>query len=436
MARPRKKKRQACSVEVTASGLLRFRFRARMPSGAERKFAEATALRDTPQNRDRVQRQAQLIGAEIRAGAFDYLKWFPNGNRASEFLIAAGRKPIANGARSDWTIRRYYADWIDRKTVPNVRASAARDYRGHFNGYILDVLGDTPLDELSLAHIEDLRTAMRKRKGDDGKPLQPLSDKTIRNVIDGSLRAMVRDAIEDDIPAAFPFPKVRWPEKIVPGPSPFTAEERDKLLDYFAKKKWKAGGFNDTKAHYPYFALLYTLFFTGMRPSEAVALRIRSLNLKARTLQVDRSRHLGEEAPPKTARARRAVRLTPKNAEVLSRLIGLKAKPDGYLFLNIRGEPIIAANFYDLFRDAQTALEITPLRDLYSAKDSYISLALTNGVSLTWLSEQTGVAVATLLKHYGRFIHSTAADDLELSKIDGSAVRVGHRFGHRNDAHP
>jgi hypothetical protein len=52
------------------------------------------------------------------------------------------------------------------------------------------------------------------------------------------------------------------------------------------------------------------------------------------------------------------------------------------------------------------------------------------------LSEQTGVAVATLLKHYGRFIHSTAADDLELSKIDGSAVRVGHRFGHRNDAHP
>lgn len=148
-------------------------------------------------------------------------------------------------------MRRYYADWIERKVVPYVRASAARDYRGHFKGYILDVLGDTALEELSLAHIEELRSAMRKRKPEiPGKTVPPLSEKTIRNVIDGSLRAMVRDAIEDDIPAGFPFPKVRWPEKIVPGPSPFTAEERDKLLDYFAKKKWKVGGFNDTKAHY------------------------------------------------------------------------------------------------------------------------------------------------------------------------------------------
>lgn len=408
-----------------------------MPNGAERKFAEATALRDTPQNRDRVARQAELIGAEIRAGVFDYLKWFPHGNRASDFLIAAGRKPAAKGARGNSpTIRGYYADWIERKVVPDVRASAARDYRGHFKGYILDVLGDTPLEDLSLAHIEELRSAMRKRPvGPDGKPQRPLSEKTIRNVIDGSLRALVRDALEDEIPAAFPFPKVRWPEKIVPGPSPFTSEERDSLLDYFAKKKWKVGGFNDTKAHYPYFALLYTLFFTGMRPSEAVALRIRSVNLKARTLQVERSRHLGEEAAPKTARARRTVRLTPKNSEVLARLVGLKAKPDSYLFLNVRGEPVIPANFYDLFRDAQAALEVTPLRDLYSAKDTYISLALTNGVSLTWLSEQTGVAAATLLKHYGRFVHSSAADDHELSKIEGIPVQFGHRFGHPDGLH-
>ena len=70
-----------------------------------------------------------------------------------------------------------------------------------------------------------------------------------------------------NVPAAFPFPKVRWPEKIVPGPSPFTAEERDQILDYFKAKRWKVGGFNDTRLHYPYFAFLFALFFTGMRPS-------------------------------------------------------------------------------------------------------------------------------------------------------------------------
>ncbi len=83
----------------------------------------------------------------------------------------------------------------------------------------------------------------------------------------------------------------------------------------------------------------------------------------------------------------------------------------------------------------QRVLSISPLRDLYSAKDTYISLALTNDVSLAWLSEQTGVAVTTILKHYGRFIHSSQTDDFEMSKIeDGKgvdAVQFGHRDGHR-----
>lgn len=166
--------------------------------------------------------------------------------------------------------------------MPQVRASAARDYRGHFNGYILDVLGDVLFEGLSLAHLEELRTKLRQR---------PVSEKTIRNVIDGSLRAMIRDARRDDIEAGFPFPNMTWPAKIVPGPSPFTAEERDELLAHFRNKRWKVGGFNDTQPHYPYFAFL-----------------------DARTIFVDRSRHLGQEAATKTAGSRRTVRLTRENA--------------------------------------------------------------------------------------------------------------------------
>jgi integrase len=308
---------------------------------------------------------------------------------------------------------------------PVVRASAARDYRSHFRNYILKAFGEVALELLSLAHIEDLRVTMRKRG---------LSEKTIRNTIDGSFRAMVRDAIQEGIAAAFPFAKLRWPTRIVPGPSPFTEQERDQILDFFRCKRWKVGGFNDTRPHYPYFAFLYTLFFTGMRPSEAVAVRLGNVNLQTRTIQIERSRHLGAEAAPKTLGARRAVRLTKNNAEVLLPLIESNAEPNDYLFGNIRSEPINAANFYDLFRDAQRALSVSPLRDLYSTKDTYISVALTKGVTLTWLSEQTGVAVATILRHYGRFLHSTRADDLEMSKIDvrlrQNSAQIGHRIGH------
>ncbi len=243
----------------------------------------------------------------------------------------------------------------------------------------------------------------------------------------------MRDALQAEIPAAFPFPKLRWPEKIVPGPSPFEAGERDRILDYFRARKWKTGGFNDTRPHYSYYAFLHTLFFTGMRPSEVAAVRRRTVNMQTGTIQVERSRHLGLEAPPKTQRARRAIRLARQNVDVLRPLIEVKG-PDDYLFENVRCQPIEPANFYDLFRDAQRALGITPLRDLYSTKDTYISLALTNGVSLTWLSEQTGVAVATILRHYGRFLHSSEADAIELAKIAGSGAQTTlepPKFEHR-----
>jgi hypothetical protein len=58
-------------------------------------------------------------------------------------------------------------------------------------------------------------------------------------------------------------------------------------------------------------------------------------------------------------------------------------------------------------------------------------------VSVTWLSERTGVALSTILKHYGRFIHSSQANDLEMSKIEIvkplKKVQFGHRFGHPKD---
>lgn len=69
---------------------------------------------------------------------------------------------------------------------------------------------------------------------------------------------------------------------------------------------------------------------------------------------------------------------------------------------------------------------VSGLRDLYATKDTYVSAALTRGVNLTWLSEQTGVADITLRKHYGRFIHSDVADALELAKIEAIPIQTVH----------
>ncbi len=96
------------------------------------------------------------------------------------------------------------------------------------------------------------------------------------------------------------------------------------------------------------------------------------------------------------------------------RVMELVADPDTYVFRNSLGNLIDQKSFCKTFCAAQRALGIR-LRD---PKDTYVSAALTNRVNLTWLSEQTGAAEATLRSHYGRFIHSSLSDKIELGKID------------------
>jgi hypothetical protein len=48
--------------------------------------------------------------------------------------------------------------------------------------------------------------------------------------------------------------------------------------------------------------------------------------------------------------------------------------------------------------------------------DTYISFALTRGVNIPWLEQQTGVRYETMLRHYGQFLRSEGAS--QLAKLD------------------
>jgi hypothetical protein len=156
------------------------------------------------------------------------------------------------------TLRGYYQSWIEGKLPPLVRPSRARDYRNHFRTYILPSMAEVELTSLSLEHLEDLRLHLHAKQG--------LGLKTVRNVIDSSLRAMFRDARRAGVEAAFPFGDLEWPRRIVPGPDPFTEEERDRLLQYFLRKPWRLGrhqGHYQAKAYFPYYAFLFTPVLHG-----------------------------------------------------------------------------------------------------------------------------------------------------------------------------
>ena len=236
--------------------------------------------------------EAAVMSQEMAEGRFDYLRWFPEGSKAHLFHQKASPVKVAPK-----NLTRYVADvWLPRKTPPNVRASLEITYRKHWRKHIEPPFGGLPLVAITTAALVDFKTTLTAAEP-KGKGLKM---KTARDVIDGTFRAIYRDArTVDHFVMDDPFAGVTWPRKVDPEPDPFTAEERDLVLDFFWRRK---------RHYYP---LVYTLFFTGLRTGEAVGLRWGAVNLRRSTLSVRVSRTLGEDNPPKTRRARARSRCAP-----------------------------------------------------------------------------------------------------------------------------
>ena len=232
----------ACTVKVNRHGLLALRL---YWNGAE--SLEGTRLKDTPKNRKRTQARAELISEEIEQGTFDYIKWFPAGNRAAKL------KSQSIAASQPQTVAAYYNDWIDRKKPPFVRPGLHYDYKRQFARYILPKFAEKLIIDVKLSDLEAFRSYLNQEKN--------LSLKSCRNIIDGTFRAMMRDARKHGIGEKDYFADLEWPRISTPKPDPFTAGERELILGHFKVKR-------------PFYhAFVLTQFWTGMRPSEAIALR-------------------------------------------------------------------------------------------------------------------------------------------------------------------
>jgi hypothetical protein len=96
---------------------------------------------------------------------------------------------------------------------------------------------------------------------------------------------------------------------------------------------------------------------------------------------------------------------------LLRALQPLHVTPTTPVFTHTRGGPIEPNSFLPHWYAAQRACGIR-VRGLYSTKDTFVTTALTAGVKIAWLEEQTGVAYATLKRHYGKWMPLDEAGEL------------------------
>jgi hypothetical protein len=124
------------------------------------------------------------------------------------------------------TLARYVREhFLPYNQPPRVRKAQARDYRRHFT-IVIERLGDVPLATLAPVDVHGLQAELLNRG---------LSVKYVKNILSGSLRALIAQALDGRAIAADPFPRrLKWPRWKPPGADPLTADERTRIVTWFA----------------------------------------------------------------------------------------------------------------------------------------------------------------------------------------------------------
>jgi integrase len=230
---------------------------------------------------------ALTISGEIKKGSFDYLQFFPNGNKAHLFRR---QEDIPSTLQ---TVEGYFRIWIKQQS-DHVRPHRLKDYNSTIDGHILKTrIGGQRFGkiQLSLLKVTDLKALQSSLKA------KGLKATSVNGIIHSCLRAMLRDArMEGHLKVDLydrvffkPLPLTDVKSSI----DPYTSEEREIILEAFRTQR---------PHYYPF---VFFQFWQGARPSEAMALRREDIDLRYCTAQIHRSRVQGSEAGTKTVRSNR-----------------------------------------------------------------------------------------------------------------------------------
>lgn len=142
-------------------------------------------------------------------------------------------------------------------------------------------------------------------------------------------------------------------------------------------------------------------FWSGTRPSEAIGLRWRAVDLPRRRLRVLASRVLGRDGRPRTGKSKRDVPLHQEVVEFLERIRPAEVEPDTFVFTTPSGTPFDETNFSTrMWVPALRAAKVR-VRPFYNTRHTYISWLLDHGARPLFVCRRTGASLEMIERHYG-----------------------------------
>lgn len=353
------------------SGRLRWRVRWREPDGRQR---SRSFIR-----RDEAERYAREVATRLDRG--DYID------------PTEGRTPLADIARL----------WIARKYEAERKASTIIDYESLLRVHVLPALGRYPVASIRYQDVSDFSIALRSSGLSASRRKRALE--VIAQILDEAIR---RSMITTNVARLLEMPSI--PKR--PRHRYLTHLELADLAD--------AGG--------EYRPLILLFGYTGLRWSEAVALRPMDIDIERRRIHVHRAQSEATGSitydAPKTGKAR-TVPMIDLVAEVIEPLI--RPDPESLLFTAPRGGPVRHSNFSgSRWYPAVDATVGRPLR-IHDLRHTAASLARASGADLFLVARMLGHADPSITAQVYADLFDDELDVLQARLSRASRDAVGTR---------
>ncbi len=333
----------------------------------------------------------------------------------AEWLVEIERGTAVDGTKM--TTGAYLTYWLDTHGH-NLRPATMQQYRSLVSAHLIPSLGTVPLMKLSPAHLTALYAEKRKRGRRDGQG--GLSPRTVRH-----LHAIMREALDFAVRHQL---VVRNVADVIDAPR-FARKEMatwspDEIQRFLA-----------VTADHAYSPIWLLYITTGLRRGEGLGLRWRDVDFTTGRLNVVQSVvDVGGHAciqEPKTAAARRIVRLSPacvmalrehRTRQVARRLVAPTWAEHDLIFTTDDGGPINPRNLARAFDLLQSKAGVTRIR-VHDLRHTHATLLFNDGQNVKMISQRLGHSdVSITLSVYAHL--APDAQDIAAASIDGLIFRT------------
>jgi integrase len=345
------------------------------------KGVECRETLSLPANKSNLHYAERLRGEILNAierGIFDYAQYFPDSKRARIFGHVNANPLIGD-------LLTQFLEQAQRALQP----STVTGYRRVSQAHLFPTFGRIPIKELTPALIRPWISELN------------LTTKAIRNILT-PLRAVLNQAVNDDLILKSPLDRVVLHKLLDKNtcqsdyvPDPFNRQEIQALIEV-AEGQIKN--------------LIQFAFFTGLRPSELIALEWNDIDWVNGLAHICRAVVEKQEKTTKTHAGQRDVLLLPPALEALQ-----AQKPYTFLYSQrvfhnpLHHKPWICdahirkPHWMRLFR-----LSGVRYRNPYQTRHTYASMLLSAGENMLWAAKQMGHRdTEMIIKTYGKWIPNT-----------------------------